>query len=128
MIKTIAVALLISAMTVTASAKPLKRDICGIQIPPARFLNKPPRTTSIDGPHELPAWQVASECTGSGFTDAVGCTIEKRFGNTLIAFRVVYTSTITPGTNPKCTPAMWKESILRHEAAHMAGWPPNHPN
>jgi len=103
------------------------RDICGIQIPPKRYAGKQPTVEAVDGPHYVKARQVARECRASGEPKAVGCTTAFLLGKTLIAYRVVIASQPPPGTDARCTPQKWRASILRHERAHMAGWPPNHP-
>jgi len=103
------------------------RDICGIQIPPARYDRGGKSVKAIDGPHYVKARQVARECRGSGEPSAVGCTTSILLGKTILAYRVLIANQPPPGTDARCTPAKWRASILRHERAHMAGWPPNHP-
>lgn len=105
------------------------RDICGIEIPPLRYDR--PAKLPLDGPHYVEAAIVAHECVGSGEHDAVGCTtltgLRDVKGFHAIAARVVIAARPVPGTSPACTPAKWRASILRHERAHVAGWPQNHP-
>ena len=102
------------------------RDICGIQIPPARYDRLPSKVKAVDGPHYVKARQVARECRGSGEPSAVGCTTSILLGKTIIAYRVLIANQPPPGTDARCTPAKWRASILRHERAHMAGWPAGH--
>lgn len=107
---------------------PGQRDICGIQIPPARYDRAviTPKV-GIDGPHYVAAKQVARQCKDSGYQDAVGCTTSILLGKTVIAYKVLIASNPPPGRYPGCTPAKWRASILKHERAHMAGWGQNHP-
>lgn len=107
---------------------PVPRDICGIQIPPARYDRAviTPKV-GIDGPHYVAAKQVARQCKDSGYQDAVGCTTSILLGKTVIAYRVLIATSPPAGTDPRCTPAVWRASILKHERAHMAGWPAFHP-
>jgi hypothetical protein len=103
------------------------RDVCGIEIPPARYSRGREIRLGIDGPHYVVATKVARECRGAGTDKAVGCTTSILLGRTVIAYRVLIASTPPPGRYPGCTPSMWRRSILAHERAHMAGWPSNHP-
>lgn len=106
---------------------PVFRDICGIQVPPARYDRGSNATKlGIDGPHYVKASQVAGQCRKSGTHEAVGCTTSILLGKTIIAYRVLIASEPPAGTDKRCTPSKWRASILRHERAHMAGWPGNH--
>lgn len=127
-------AYLLILMAFPAGAKPsspVVRDICGIQVPPSRYDNKPP-LHPVDGPHYISAREVARECIQSGENKAVGCTtliglwFKRKF--VPLAYKVVIAKFPTPGTLPACTQKIWQASILRHERAHMAGWPRNHSN
>lgn len=104
------------------------RDICGIEIPPSRYDR--PAKLPLDGPHYVSAATVARECVGSGEHDAVGCTtltgLRDAKGFHALAARIVIAARPVAGTNPACTPAKWRASILRHERGHLAGWPQNH--
>jgi hypothetical protein len=106
---------------------PVPRDVCGIQIPPARFARGREIRIGVDGPHYVVATQVAHECRSAGTDRAVGCTTSILLGRTVIAYRVLIADTPPPGTDKRCTPAQWRASVLRHERAHMAGWPADHP-
>lgn len=106
---------------------PVKRDVCGIQAPPARYSRGREIKLGVDGPHYVVAAKVARECRGAGTDRAVGCTTSILLGRTVIAYRVLIASNPPPGRYPGCTPAMWRASILRHEMAHIAGWPADHP-
>ena len=127
-----ALLLLASLMAAPAFALPSlpylpgQRDICGIQIPPARYANARRAAKPVDGPHYVKARQVARECRSSGEPSAVGCTTSILLGKTIIAYRVLIASRPPPGTDARCTPDKWRASILRHERAHMAGWPADH--
>lgn len=105
------------------------RDICGIEIPPARYEHA--AKLPLDGPHYVSADVVARECVGSGERLAVGCTtttgLRDAKGFHAIAARMLIAKGPVAGTNPACTAAKWRASILRHEQAHLAGWPANHP-
>lgn len=105
------------------------RDICGIEIPPKRYDR--PAKLPLDGPHYVSADVVANECVGSGEHDAVGCTtltgLRDAKGFHPIAARVLIAKAPPFGLPPGCTPAKWRASVLRHERAHVAGWPQNHP-
>lgn len=103
------------------------RDICGIEVPPARYSRGREIKIGVDGPHYVVATQVARECRSAGTDRAVGCTTSIMLGRTVIAYRVLIAARPIAGTNPACTPAMWRASILRHERAHLAGWPQDHP-
>lgn len=127
-----AVACFIAAPALALPFAPLPnvpRDICGIEIPPARYDR--PAKLPLDGPHYVSADAVARECVGSGEHDAVGCTtmtgLRDSKGFHALAARVLIAKGPVPGTNPACTPAKWRASVLRHERAHVAGWPQNHP-
>ena len=127
-------AILLCALSTSALALPAvphlpgHRDICGIQIPPARYDRAviTPKV-GIDGPHYVAAKQVARQCKDSGTDKAVGCTTSILLGKTVIAYKVLIASNPPPGRYPGCTPAKWRASILKHERAHMAGWPSDHP-
>lgn len=106
---------------------PVQRDICGIQIPPARYSRGREIKVGVDGPHYVVASKVARECRSAGTDKAVGCTTSILLGRTVIAYRVLIASEPPPGRYPGCAPAMWRRSILAHERAHMAGWPAFHP-
>lgn len=105
------------------------RDICGIETPPARYDG--PSKLPLDGPHYVSADVVARECVRSGERLAVGCTtttgLRDSKGFHAIAARVLIAERPVAGTAPACTAAKWRASILRHERAHLAGWPQNHP-
>lgn len=105
------------------------RDICGIEIPPSRYDR--PAKLPLDGPHYVTAEIVARECVESGEHDAVGCTtvagLRSAKGFTPIAARILIAKAPPFGLPRGCTPAKWRASILRHERAHVAGWPQNHP-
>lgn len=107
----------------------IPRDICGIEIPPSRYDR--PAKLPLDGPHYVSAAIVARECVGSGEHDAVGCTtvtgLRDAKGFHATAARIVIAAHPVAGTASACTPAKWRASILRHERAHLAGWPQNHP-
>lgn len=104
------------------------RDICGIEIPPARFERSV--KLPISGPFEYPAHVVAKMCVGSGERNAVGCTtmigLRDAKGFHPTAAGIVIAIRPNTGVNPACTRKKWRESILRHELAHVAGWPQNH--
>ncbi len=107
---------------------PVDRDVCGIQIPPARY-DRPAKAPKIgiDGPHYVGPGQVARECKNSGFEDAVGCTTSITLGKTVVGYRVLIASNPPRGADSRCTPAKWRHSILAHERAHLNGWPADHP-
>lgn len=118
------------ALSLPFAARPaVPRDICGIQIPPARYDRN--SKLPLDGPNYVSAAVVARSCLNSGEPRAVGCTnitgLTDAKGFHAVAARMWIASDPVAGTNPSCTPAKWRASILRHERAHLAGWPSDHP-
>ena len=133
-------ALALSALAAPAFALPsvphlpdgaVPRDVCGIQIPPARYRSAKPIVKAIDGPHFLGAAAVAAACRGAGTDRALGCTtfvgLRDAKGFVPIGARVVIARRPPFATNAACTAAVFRASLLRHERAHLAGWPQNHP-
>lgn len=103
---------------------PAPRDVCRIQIPPARYDHAPRGRVDI---RYAPAASIAQACVKSGEDHAVGCTTAVRLGRVLVGYDILIANRPTAGNDPRCTVEKWRASILRHERAHAAGWPADHP-